>query len=321
MNQISEQVHSFPWLKFGHEAYLFGEFRAKANIFARCAFFELYCHAIKQHPVCSIPNDDDVLAGWIKITVAQWLKVKDLVLSQFSLGDDGRYYCDMLIDLYTDSGDEAPNGNDESSSQKESKTRSSSAERMQRKREREAAEREAREREALKNKECDAAVTPNSVTNEGVGGDLDLDKKLDLDLKKELNSHSKTREAEKNSRRFFDDELRPDLNLLNAKLGANLVTQKFIDENLFLFNAHYETHQITDNQRLAKWIAWWKGEQAKQQAQTIQRPSKTQPPKNTKQVFGNVNDSFPINPDDRLLTQAEKDAIAKSLEEDEHVVF
>lgn len=227
MTSIANQVTGFPWLKFGHESYLFGEFRAKANTLAKAAFFELYCHAIKQYPVCSIPNDDEVLAGWIEVSVAQWLKVKNLVLSQFSLGDDGRYYCDMLTDLYTDSGDEAPNGHDEAPSQKESKTRSSSAERMQRKREREAAE-----REALKNKECDAVVTPvtddvtlnvtpnsvtsdaicdapsvtsdadvtvcdgnvtqavvtcdtQTVTNEGVGGDLDLDldKKIDLDQK------------------------------------------------------------------------------------------------------------------------------------------
>ena len=155
----------------------------------------------------------------------------------------------------------------------------------------------------------------------GKGGDLDLNLDKDLDINQYINSHSNAREAEKKSSRFFDDELRPDVNALNAKLGANLITQKFLDENLFSFNAHYETQQLTENQRLAKWINWFKSEEAKKQAQTIQRPNKTPPPKNQRPVFGNVNESFPLNPNDRPLTAAEKAEIARMLEEDENVVF
>lgn len=312
-----------PWFKFTHVEYLLDPVITGLSLIAQGANTRLMAYAALQSPFATLPNDFEQLAVMCGVKIKQWEKLsKELMGKVWFVGEDGRLFCPMMI---VESAPVAQSPKQDDSQQDDSKPLSN-------------AERCKRYRDSKKNvgdtntdtssdtqnmssdttatrtqHDSDTTKSVDSVSFGGIkGGDLDLD----LDLKQELNSHSKTREAEKNSRRFFDDELRPDLNLLNAKLGANLVTQKFIDENLFLFNSHYETHQLTDNQRLAKWIAWWKGEQAKQQAQTIQRP-----PKNTKPIFGNVNDSFPINPNDRLLTQEERAAIAKSLEEDEHVVF
>ena len=92
---------------------------------------------------------------------------------------------------------------------------------------------------------------------------------------------------------------------LNAKLGANLIDKKFIEENLFSFNARYETQHLTENQRLAKWINWWRGEEAKKQTQAIKRQPK-------ERVFGNVNDDFPIV-NHRPLTPEEIAATKESL--------
>jgi hypothetical protein len=91
-----------PWLKVGHEQYRNSEFRAKASAVARCAYLELVMVSAQQSPIHSIPNDDAVLAGWSGIAINQWLKVRDVVLSQFTLGGDGRFYCPMLIELYKD---------------------------------------------------------------------------------------------------------------------------------------------------------------------------------------------------------------------------
>lgn len=215
ITSMTRHVHSFPWLKFGHEAYLFSEFRANASAIAKAAFLDLICYSTKQTPSFSIPANDKTLAGWVQISLNQWLKVKDLVLSQFTLGDDGRYHCNMLADLYSDYDADKEQQDEDTSTPKEPKTRSTSAERMQRKRERDEAE--ALARQASQNKSSDAHVTPENVTcdasvtacdgvcdtqsvtcdadvtqgsvtcdaenvtNGGKGEDSDLEKKLDLD--------------------------------------------------------------------------------------------------------------------------------------------
>lgn len=90
-----------PWVKVDHITYRHSEFRAKASMQARYAYHELVTIAPLQTPALSIPNDDEVIAGWLNVSVKQWLKVRDLVLSQFTQGDDGRFYCDMLVELYS----------------------------------------------------------------------------------------------------------------------------------------------------------------------------------------------------------------------------
>lgn len=318
---------SYPWFKFAHVEYLLDPMITSLSLAAQGANTRLMAYAARQLPFGTLPNDDKTLLAMSGAkTPKQWQKLyQELMGTVWFCDDDGRLYCPLMV------VESVPVVEQEAQEDKPKKALTN-AERQAAYKARQAelallkekSNETGNEKVTGSNVASNAQVTDgnetgngNSLLLGGKGGDLDLD----LDLKQELNSHSKTREAEKNSRGFFDDELRPDLNLLNAKLGANLVTQKFIDENLFSFNSHYETHQLTDNQRLAKWITWFRGEQAKieiQQAKSIQQP-RTPTPK--KQVFGNFNDSFPIDPNDRLLTQAEREAIARELEEDENVVF
>ena len=92
---------ALPWLKFDHNQYFFSEFRAKANAFAKAAYLDLICIAMKQRPAFSVPNDDGALIKWLGISLQKWLKIKDLVLAQFVFNaEENRYYSQMLMDAY-----------------------------------------------------------------------------------------------------------------------------------------------------------------------------------------------------------------------------
>lgn len=317
---------SYPWFKFAHVEYLLDPMITSLSLSAQGANARLMAYAARQLPFGTLPNDNKTLLAMSGAkTAKQWQKLfAELINVVWFVNDDDRLYCPLMI------VESVAQTSKQDNEQQDNEKPLSDAERAKRyrdsKKNRDENQEASHDRHDSVTQKSDTvterhdSVTTAShdrheenVTNrDEMGG-----KGGDLDLKQELNTHTLTREAEKKSPRFFDDELRPHLNLLNAKLGANLITQKFIDENLFLFNSHYETQQLTDNQRLAKWISWFKGEQA----QSIKREQKTQAPKNKNLVFGNVNDSFPLNPNDRLLTAAEKAEIARMLEEDEHVVF
>lgn len=272
---------SYPWFKLPHREYLLSLSYKVLKPVERLAFIELVMFAHTQENN-ALPDNDKFLAAWASMSLKQWLKVKANVLTEWLLVD-GFWLLPKWFSTEQPTPKNATNDTDNNVTAKQQRN----AERQKRYRERNANRNDVTQESVTRNADSNATVTHSnvtrnanerneSVTNGGIkGGDLDLDLEKDLDIDQELNSHSKTREAEKKSSRFFDDELRPDVNALNAKLGANLITQKFIDENLFSFNAHYETQQLTDNQRLAKWINWFKGEEAKKQAQTIQRPNKT----------------------------------------------
>lgn len=266
---------SYPWFKFAHVEYLLDPMITSLSLAAQGANTRLMAYAARQLPFGTLPNDDKTLLAMSGAkTVKQWQKLyQELIGTVWFCDDDGRLYCPLMnVEAAPQSkqDDEKPLTN---------------------------AERCRRYRDSKKNvgdtnsdtlnmssdttatrtqHDSDTTKSVDSVSFGGIkGGDLDLNLEKDLDLNQDINSHTITREAEKKSSRFFDDELRPDVNALNAKLGANLITQKFIDENLFSFNSHYETQCLTENQRLAKWINWFKSEEAKKQAQTIQRPNKT----------------------------------------------
>lgn len=205
-------TQTMPWIKLDHISYLHSEFRAKASVQARYAYHELITIAPMQTPSFSIPNDDVVIAGWLNISVKQWLKVRDLVLSQFSLGEDGRFYCNMLVDLYE--------GQQEQKENVTPKKRSTSAERMAKKRQRDNTNASHQNKSDAKCDTstvtsdanvtaCDSNVTQAnvtcdamSVTNGGIkGGDLDLDLNKDLDLDQEFKTKT-TREASVCDARF-----------------------------------------------------------------------------------------------------------------------
>ncbi|MBL0229454.1 MAG: DUF1376 domain-containing protein [Moraxellaceae bacterium] len=169
-------IQNLPWFKFGHDAYLISEFKAQASAVAKAAYFDLLCYAMKQSPALSLPNCDNVLAGWASLTLDAWQQIKDLVLSQFSLNqDDNRYYSPMLVELYSSPSNSTELTPHNSGELHQIKKRSSSAERV------------ARHRAKHKQSNADvtppvtldvtlsnANVTPSNVTLGGKGGDLDL---------------------------------------------------------------------------------------------------------------------------------------------------
>ena len=179
-------IQSLPWFKFGHDAYLISEFKAQASAAAKAAYLDLLCYAMKQSPALSIPNCDEVLAGWASLTLNAWQQIKDLVLSQFSLNqDDNRYYSPMLVELYSSPSNSTELTPHNSGELHQIKKRSSGAERMAKKRERDKLK-------ASQQAQCDANVSQNTVTCDtdvthqaspvtapsvtlgGKGGDLEL---------------------------------------------------------------------------------------------------------------------------------------------------
>ena len=174
-------IQNLPWFKFGHDAYLISEFKAQASAAAKAAYLDLLCYAMKQSPALSLPNCDEVLAGWASLTLNAWQQIKDLVLSQFRLNqDDNRYYSPMLVEFYSEANHET------NTPAQQKRQRSSSAERV------------ARHRTKHKQSNADvtppvtldvtlsnanvtpvtvtsnANVTPSNVTLGGKGGDLEL---------------------------------------------------------------------------------------------------------------------------------------------------
>lgn len=280
---------SYPWFKFSHVEYLLDPMITSLSLAAQGANTRLMAYAARQLPFGTLPNDDKTLLAMSGAkTAKQWQKLyQELIGTVWFLNNDGRLYCPLMN---VESVAQLPKQDD---SQQDDSKPLSNAERCKRYRDSKknvgdtntdtSSDTQNMSSDTLNmssdttatrtQHDSDTTKSVDSVSFGGIkGGDLDLDLKQDLDLDQELNSHSKTREAEKKSPRFFDDELRPDVNALNAKLGANLVTEEFITQNLFAFNSHYETKCLTENQRLAKWINWFKSEEAKKQAQTIQRP-------------------------------------------------
>lgn len=301
-----DQLATMPWLKFDYTNYEQSEFRAANSPIARLAFVELTMRSIRTG--FKLPKNDAALATWAGITKAQWAKVKDVVVAQFKDADD-HYVCTGIADLY---GEYV--GRDESQVADEA-PKSKVAERVRRHRE--------KQRNAQNNADVTPSVTPvtldvthvtptcnadvtldavTSVTFGGIkGGDLDQD----LDL--ENNKHTQS----------ACEDFAPDLAGLNAKLklaGAEPITQEQLNQTLVTFIPHYETHHLTDNQRMGKLVQWIKKDQA-DAAKASPRPTK---PRQTAQqpTYGNVNDNWGNPPPPDLdapveLTEEYKRAMAK----------
>lgn len=91
----------------------------------------------------------------------------------------------------------------------------------------------------------------------------------------------------------------PDLEKLNHMLnlsGAQAVTQEQLNQTLVTFIPHYETHHLTDNQRMGKLVQWIKGDQAK-----AARPAKSKA-KAEQPTYGNVNEAWGNPPPQDLDT-------------------
>lgn len=86
ITSMTRYVHSFPWLKFPHREYLISISYAVLKTIERLAFLELAMYAHTQ-PNKALPNNDKALAGWAKLSINQWLKVKENVFTEWLLVD------------------------------------------------------------------------------------------------------------------------------------------------------------------------------------------------------------------------------------------
>jgi len=205
-------LRSYTWLKLDYSRLFASEFFAMANDAEFRAAFILWCKSMQQLPAGSLPNNDKALAGWCGKNVKQWAKIKDMALHGWQLADDGRLYHPVLAEVVNDilsKSDSKPNKSsspelDEQLSQDDISAKRSAAAnaRWALKREQDAknsANNASNDANNAKDKfaSCktdandmqnanlhDAKVMQDDANEGGKGGDLDLDKKLDLDSKK-----------------------------------------------------------------------------------------------------------------------------------------
>ncbi len=265
-------TQTMPWFKFAHVEYLLDPMITSLSLAAQGANTRLMAYAARQLPFGTLPNDEKTLLAMVGIKSSkQWQKIyAELMGAVWFLNDDGRLYCSLMI---VESSPVNQKEKDKQDNQANDKTLTN-AERCKRYRDNKKNVGDTNDTNSdtlnmssdttatRKQHDTDTAKSVDSVSFEGgKGGDLDLDKEQEL-----INtSLSLKREAEKKSaQKFFDDELFPDINTLNTKLkisGARETTEKIIRENLFEFNARYESQCLSDNQRLAKWVGWIKRKQ------------------------------------------------------------
>jgi len=321
---------SYPWMKLPHRQYLVSITYAALNPIERLAFLELAMYAHTQANN-QLPDNDAALAGWSGMAIKKWIKVKSTVFSEWLLKDGfwslPKWFViesipehDSTLTEQTQDdisakrsaaanarwnakranamqNDDANNANDNFASCK------TDANTMQ--------NTNLHDAKVMQNDANDNFAYANAMQMGGRGEDLDLEPNKDLELKQELNtSLSKNASAKKEngSIKLFDDDLKPDLKTINDKfIGEIVVTQEFIDSELFLFNSHYETQALTENQRLAKWVSWIRRKKADAQIAASRAQKITRSTNN--KVFGNVNDDFPVAP--QVMLSAEEIAANK----------
>lgn len=258
-------------------------------------------HAALEVPFASLPSDAERLAEMAGVALPVWSKAADAVLgAAFVLCSDNRWYCKLLVDNLAQQVKQADQDTTPSKPKKPVSPEVSEARRQAGLKGKQAQMAKQANADVCQNSDLanfgktlanaefcqnDAlAKSGKSLANEGdIGGDLDQD----LDL--ENNKHTQS----------VCEDFTPDLDCLNDKLkmaGAQPVTQEQLSQTLVTFVPHYETHHLTDNQRMGKLVQWIKGDQAK-----AARPAKSKA-KAEQPVYGNVNDHWGNPPPQDLDT-------------------
>lgn len=246
-------VKSLPWFKFPHEAYLFSEFHAKASPLAKAALLELLCICMKQTPAMSLPNDDVMLARWAQISLKSWLRIKALVLSEFTFDvQQNRYYSRLLMAQYNEAATESTPAKTPRS------TAMTGAERVAKHRAKTKAAATLAVTENVTNSdEVTLAVTPCNAANTVQGGTIGGENKNEKsELKPEVVAATTT----------FAMFLawQPDLEQLNLLLAQLHVNTAHHAEHLARFVVHYhaENRQYTQAQWLRCYAQWLQRERS-----------------------------------------------------------
>jgi uncharacterized protein YdaU (DUF1376 family) len=145
---------------------------------------------------------------------------------------------------------------------------------------------------AAKRAEKSSTDDKQALNDESTGVQPDFNA-ASTDVQRTLNGTSTNQEPITNNQEPIKNntqdasEFAPDLNALNDMLkmaGATTITKDRLNQVLVTFTPHYETHHLTDNQRMGKLVQWIKGDQSK--------PTHTPKTKAAKPIHGNVNDAW-----------------------------
>lgn len=188
----------FRWFKFDALAFLLDPAVMVLSLAEQGALVRLMAHASRQQPFASIPADPAQQAAMVGLTPARWGKMAGRVLVLWVQQDD-RWLCPMMLDLLTaetateESPAVTPERNANAQRQKRYRDNQRNAERNAKPTARNA---DTVTRNADRNADRNATVTGDTVTRNaktvtlegGKGGDLDLEKELDQEVKKRSSS-------------------------------------------------------------------------------------------------------------------------------------
>lgn len=279
-------IQTLPWLKFAHEDYIY-DLRIKANAVVKAAFLDLLCLAMKQTPALSIPNDDQFLATWLNMGVKRWLKIKDLVLSQFALNaDNNRYYSIMLVEQYQQQDSKPQETDRPAYPTQPAKTAKTNAERQAEYKARQKAIQDQRNSVTLGNANSNDEVTDSNadfVTFGGIkGGDLNLIiENEDKNTVVVVREHAPVTTATPTIlMSFYFEPDQANVSMLMEKLDVDAA--KNTNDNLNNFIAYYCAKGFKNTQ--AEWdlqyVKWLKREKDKPTA-SLSTPTTTTKPKHT----------------------------------------
>lgn len=192
----------FRWFKFDALTFLLNPAVMVLSLAEQGALVRLMAHASRQQPFASIPADPAQQAAMVGLTPARWGKMAGRVLALWVQQGD-RWLCPMMLDLLN-----ADNTTEESPAV--TPDRNANAQRQKRYRDNQRnADRNAKAvtrnadtvtqtvtQTVTRNADRNAAVTGDTVTRNaqtvtlegGKGGDLDLEKELDQEVKKRSSS-------------------------------------------------------------------------------------------------------------------------------------
>lgn len=177
----------FRWFKFDALTFLLNPAVMVLSLAEQGALVRLMAHASRQQPFASIPADPAQQAAMVGMTPARWGKMAGRVLALWVQQGD-RWLCPMMLDLLT-----ADTTTEESPAV--TPDRNANAQRQKRYRDNQRnADRNAKT--VTRNADRNATVTGDTVTRNaqtvtlegGKGGDLDLEKELDQEVKKRSSS-------------------------------------------------------------------------------------------------------------------------------------
>lgn len=196
---------TFAWFKFSHIEFLMHPKVAMLKLIEQGALIRLMAYAARQVPFASLPDEPDLLAAMVGLSLPRWAKMADQVLGAgFELCRDGRYYCALMVDELTPVSQQHGDMDDrpakpvskKSVDPELSKKRSDAAAKSH-------ASRKAKQQNDDANLQNDDAKianganlqnlqhakVANALQNGGIkGGDLDLDSDLDLNKDQSVKS-------------------------------------------------------------------------------------------------------------------------------------